>query len=82
MQPNVMQPNVAALARYRLSQGLSQADLAEKAGVSETAVNWLERGRRKTIRPGTAKKLAEALGVTIGDIAQLPELPDMETAAS
>ena len=41
----------ALLHRYRLAAGLTQATLAERAGLSERAVNDLERAPRRTPRP-------------------------------
>jgi transcriptional regulator with XRE-family HTH domain len=54
--------NPEALAAIRRKDGHSQGSLAEASGVSQTAISKLER-RSIGIRPSTAKKLAEALGV-------------------
>jgi transcriptional regulator with XRE-family HTH domain len=48
--------------QLRLLQALSQADLAEIAGVSAAAIIRIERGTH-TARPSTLRKLAQALGV-------------------
>lgn len=71
-----MQPNATAIRRYRLEKGYSQAQLAERAGVSKSAVQWIDLG--KGSRPSTLKKIADALGVEVGDIADL----ELETQAS
>lgn len=56
-----------SLKHWRIKKGLSQQALAEKAGVSQTAVyNW-ERGERKP-KLEQVRCLAAALGVTIGDL--------------
>ena len=59
------------LFRLRRKAGLSQAQLGEKAGVSNKAVSKWENGRAK---PGldTAEKLAEALGVSVDDLLRSP----------
>jgi predicted ATPase/DNA-binding XRE family transcriptional regulator len=48
----------------RLAAGLTQAELAEQAGVSERTVSDIERGVRKSIYPATARRLAASLGVS------------------
>ena len=55
----------------RLNQGLTQAELAALAGVSEYTVTRLERGQRKRPHPATRRKLAAALGVPIADVDEL-----------
>jgi transcriptional regulator with XRE-family HTH domain len=52
-------------ARFRA--GLTQAELAEKAGTTQTTVARIERD---TVEPEvtTVRKLAAALGVTISDL--------------
>ncbi|MDQ6748735.1 MAG: helix-turn-helix domain-containing protein, partial [Candidatus Dormibacteraeota bacterium] len=47
----------------RAAAALTQAELAEGAGISERTVSDLERGLRTSIYPATARRLAEALGV-------------------
>ena len=49
-----------ALRACRLGRGLSQAELADMAGLSAQAVSMLERGVRRP-RPATVRSLAEAL---------------------
>lgn len=62
------------LKRLRLLAGLTQAQLAELAGMSETALNQLETGRTAEARISTVRKLAGALDVDITDIALLPDV--------
>lgn len=52
------------LRRHRMSAGLSQEELAEKAGLSADAIASLERGRRRAPRPLTVRMLAAALNLS------------------
>lgn len=52
-----------------MAAGLTQAELAEAAGISERTVSDLERGLRAAVYPATARRLAEALRV---DQANVP----------
>jgi transcriptional regulator with XRE-family HTH domain/tetratricopeptide (TPR) repeat protein len=53
----------ALLRRHRTGVGLTQAALAEKAGLSEQAVSMLERGSRRRPRIETIHALGSALGL-------------------
>src|SRR5687767_13981611 len=53
----------ALLRRHRLSAGLTQEALAERAGVSARGVQDLERGVHAAPRADTVRLLAEALGL-------------------
>ncbi|MBI4421278.1 MAG: helix-turn-helix transcriptional regulator [Gemmatimonadetes bacterium] len=60
------------LQRVRLEMGLSQEDLAHRAGLHRTYVGLIERGRRKpTIEVGYA--LAGALGVPLSGLIREAE---------
>src|SRR5579859_1515483 len=59
------------LLRYRLAAGLSQEELAERAGLSRRGLSDLERGARRTPYPATVRRLAEALGLAEADRAAL-----------
>jgi len=48
-------------------RGMNQVDLAEASGVAQNTISEIELGKREA-RPGTLKKLAEALGVEIVDL--------------
>src|SRR5215203_2455228 len=52
------------LKRLREERGLSQVKLAAKADLNPATVNQIERGARNA-SPGTLRKLAEALGVSL-----------------
>jgi tetratricopeptide (TPR) repeat protein/transcriptional regulator with XRE-family HTH domain len=59
------------LRRYRLAAGLTQATLAEQAGVSERAITDLERDHRRHPRLDTAALLVKALALPDADRALL-----------
>ncbi|GAB3914678.1 helix-turn-helix domain-containing protein [Kibdelosporangium lantanae] len=52
------------LARFRKARNLSQEQLAEAASVGVDTVGRIERAERRTTRPSTVAKLANALGVS------------------
>jgi putative transcriptional regulator len=60
------------LREVRTGQGLTQADLAEQAGVSRKTINTVENG---VFVPSTilALTLARVLGARVEDLFQLPE---------
>lgn len=55
------------LKKYRENSGLSQRELAEKAGVHITAIGKLESGERSfgKLRLETALKIADALSADV-----------------
>jgi predicted ATPase/transcriptional regulator with XRE-family HTH domain len=59
------------LRRHRLAAGLSQAELAERAGLSPDSVGALEAGRRANPRPFTVRALADALSLAENERIQL-----------
>ena len=58
----------AKVRELRVAAGLTQAELAEQAGISERTVSDLERGLRGTVYPATARQLAASLGVSSVDV--------------
>jgi transcriptional regulator with XRE-family HTH domain len=62
---------MARLRALRLNPGLTQAELAQRAGVSEFTVVRLETGKDKRPHPSTRRKLAAALGVAIAEVDEL-----------
>lgn len=52
------------LRAIRALRGITQADLAAKAGISQTAVAEFEKDKRD-LRTSTVVKLCEALGVQV-----------------
>jgi predicted ATPase/DNA-binding XRE family transcriptional regulator len=51
------------LKQFRTAAGLTQEELAERAGISARTVSDVERGLRTAMYPDTARKLAAALGL-------------------
>jgi predicted ATPase/DNA-binding CsgD family transcriptional regulator/DNA-binding XRE family transcriptional regulator len=51
------------LRRYREAAGLTQEELAERAGLTGKAISALERGERRRPYPQTIRALAAALGL-------------------
>ena len=64
-------PFGARLRRLREAAGLTQEELASKAGLSATAVSVLERGERRRPYPHTVRSLADALGLSEVERASL-----------
>ena len=65
-------PGFGALLRgYRVTAGLSQEALAERAGLSARAVGDLERGAKLRPHPETLRRLADALQLGSADRAAL-----------
>src|SRR5579859_584046 len=59
----------ALLERHRVNSGLSQEELAERAGLSRRGISDLERGQRRSPYPATVRQLAQALGLAGEDLA-------------
>jgi tetratricopeptide (TPR) repeat protein/transcriptional regulator with XRE-family HTH domain len=57
------------LRRYRIAAGLTQEELAERAGVSQRSISDMERGVPHTPRPDTVTLLATALDLPAPDRA-------------
>jgi predicted ATPase/DNA-binding XRE family transcriptional regulator len=71
------------LRRLREAAGLTQEELAERAGISAKAVSALERGERQRPYPHTVRALADALGLSEDDRAVLAEsMPGRSRPAS
>ncbi|SFR12339.1 helix-turn-helix domain-containing protein [Desulfoscipio geothermicus] len=56
------------IKQLRQVRGLSQKALAEKAGVAQATVHYIEAGGNATQK--TLKKLAAALGVKVTDLLE------------
>ena len=64
-------PFGARLRRLREAAGLTQEELAVRAGLSRNAVSALERGLHKRPYPHTIRSLADALGLSESERAAL-----------
>ena len=60
------------LREWREARGETQLTLAERAGLTEHTISRIEHGYE--LRPGTARKLADALGVEIADLMENPPI--------
>jgi predicted ATPase/DNA-binding XRE family transcriptional regulator len=60
-------PFGSLLRRYRRDAGLTQEELAERAGLSARTISDLERGLKSTPQTGTLELLAQALELAPGD---------------
>lgn len=69
------------IRRYRLAAGLSQEDLAERAGLSVRGISDLERGRRLSPHMETLRLLSDALGLDDPQRASLIEAARPELKA-
>lgn len=70
-----MRINTARLRRLRRAQGWTQTALAARADVHPSTVNRLEHGRPAS--PASVKSVADALGVTVDDLAAPDDEPDV-----
>src|SRR5262245_30611498 len=59
------------LQQFRAAAGLSQEELADKAGLSRRGISDLERGARRMPHPATLRSLADALGLAGADRVRL-----------
>jgi transcriptional regulator with XRE-family HTH domain len=71
---------MAPLREIRLSQTLSQRDLAQKAGVAPKTIVDLELGRQEP-RLRTIRKLAAALGVQPHEVDEFQRAIEEKVAA-
>ncbi|MDQ3926428.1 MAG: helix-turn-helix domain-containing protein [Actinomycetota bacterium] len=64
-------PFGAHLRQLREAAGLTQEELAARAGMSAKGISDLERGARQRPYPHTVRSLADALGLSVGERAAL-----------
>jgi len=69
------------LKRLRELAGLSQNELAKRAGVHRPTISELEAGRQQDVTVSVAKRLARALGVDLTMLVGKEDEPDLEPAA-
>lgn len=68
------------LRHLRERAGLSQEELAERAGLTPNAISALERGARRHPYPNTVRALADVLGLL--DEERSPTAPRMTRCSS
>ncbi len=68
------------LRTHRSAAGLTQEELADRAGISARTVSDVERGLRTRIYRDTASRLADALGLEAEDRSRLESLARGRTA--
>lgn len=59
---------VNRVAEYRKEKGMSQAELAEKAGISRPYLSQIETQTQQVVSNAVMFKLAQALGVSFEHI--------------
>ena len=57
------------LRQLRILAGLNQTELGRRARVPQSIISALEGGRQRTVNLDTAKRLADALGVSLDLLA-------------
>lgn len=70
MRKTILEKFGEKVREERLKQGLSQEDLASKAGVHRTYVGMIERAE-KNITLENIDKIAKALSVSISELTKL-----------
>jgi transcriptional regulator with XRE-family HTH domain len=77
--PDTSNTKAMELKKYRRIAGLTQQQLADKAGVDATLISRLERGQRTKTRWSTIARLAQALNLEPHELE--PILPPAERSA-
>jgi transcriptional regulator with XRE-family HTH domain len=71
-----------SLRRHRAASGLTQEQVAERAGLSVRTISDLERGIHPTARRATLERLTRALGLSPADAARLLRSVSTEPAVA
>ena len=56
------------IRKRRIELNMTQAELAERLGVSRVQVAYLETGARKVVKVGTLMAIASALDISIDEL--------------
>lgn len=67
------------IQRLRRERGLTQTELAQRAGISQAIISRLERHRRGNVNADVLKALAKALGCTTDYLVGMHEEEDMDS---
>lgn len=62
------------IKEIRESKGISQSELSERAGVARATIWKLETGEDEVTTSKTLLKIAEVLGVTVGELFLEPKV--------
>lgn len=54
-----------AIKTYRLKQGMTQEELAEKSGISRQTIITLESNKKANVTVGVLRRIATVLGVPV-----------------
>lgn len=65
-----MSPIAITLRRARVALGLTQSQLAEKAGVRQATISELETGKTRRVDLDVLDRLCEVLGVQPGELLE------------
>jgi DNA-binding XRE family transcriptional regulator len=68
--PSAFGVDGAKIRRLRLHTGVTQIELAERAGVGHMTISRIERGEIEEPRISTLRKLADALGIQVRDLLE------------
>jgi transcriptional regulator with XRE-family HTH domain len=63
------------IRELRESRGLTQSEVASRAGVTPSAINSIESGRTKEPSASTVAAIARAIGVGVKEVFEEPMLP-------
>ena len=62
------------IREIRESKGMTQAELCDKSGITRATIWKLETGENEVTTSRTLLKIAEALGVTVGELFLPPQV--------
>jgi transcriptional regulator with XRE-family HTH domain len=63
-----MKSGLPNLRTLRVMREMTQADLAEAAGITQPTISDIESGKQQMASFATLRQLAKALGVKVGDL--------------
>ena len=62
------------IREIRESKGMTQAELCDKSGITRATIWKLETGENEVTTSRTLLKIAEVLGVTVGELFLPPQV--------